>query len=275
MYIQLSCILDWPRVQATITRQKAHMPLLDADSLTDTLIKSIQEGIRRGELMPGDVLPSHHQLAAQYGVGLSTVREAIKALAMIGLVDVRPGRGTRVLPNAMKVLNNMASMRAAVGMVTFEQVYEARAAIEVLLARLAAERATPQDLAEMRQAHVELQANVEDTQAFLRADWRFHLAVAGGAKNVILAQMYTLAHGLLHEMLELTVVQPGGKARGVHFQGTLLEAIAAHDPERAGYSAQQHMDCFWADWNAAARSLSQANAGPAPRTPATRVAQPG
>lgn len=249
------------------------MPLLDADSLTDSLIKRFQDAIRRGELMPGDLLPSHQQLAAQYGVGISTVREAVKALSMIGFVDVRPGRGTRVLPNALGVLNNMASVKVSVGTVTFDQAYEARAAIEVLLARLAAERATPQDLAEMRQAYAEMQACVEDTEAFLRADWRFHLAVAEAAKNVILAQMYTLAHGLLHQMFERTVIQPGGKETGICFQGALLEAIAARDPKRAEHSARQHMDCFWVDWNAAAHSLSPANAGPTLRRSTTRIAQ--
>jgi DNA-binding FadR family transcriptional regulator len=250
-----------------------HMPVLDADSLTDSFIRRILEGIRRGELMPGDVLPSHHQLAAQYGVGLSTVREAIKALAMIDVVDVRPGRGTRVLPNALGVLNNMASVQASVRTVKFDQAYEARAAIEVLLARLAAQRATPQDLAEMRQAYGEMQACVEDTEAFLRADWRFHLAVAEAAMNVILAQMYTLAHGILHQMFQRTVIRPGGKEAGISYQGALLEAIAARDPERAEHCVRQHMDCFWTDWSAAAELLTQADPGPILSTPATRAPQ--
>ena len=132
-----------------------------------------------------------------------------------------------------------------VGMVTFEQVYERVWPSKSRLPgwqpsgqppRPGRDAPGPCRVAGQRRAYA----------AFLRVDWRFHLAVAGGAKNVILAQMYTLAHGLLDEMLELTVLQPGGKARGVHFQGELLEAIAAHDPERAGHSAQQHMDCFWA-----------------------------
>jgi GntR family transcriptional repressor for pyruvate dehydrogenase complex len=230
------------------------MAQLEAESLTDTLIRSIQDAIRLGEYLPGDTLPSHPQLAARYGVGLSTVREAIKALALIGLVDVRSGRGTRVLPDAGKVLSSVAAVGASIGHVEFEQAYEARAAIEIILARRAAEWATETDLEQMRQALDDMRAQIADTDAFLRADWRFHLTVAEAARNPILYQMYQLASGLLRQMLESSLLHPGSKERGITHQEQLLEAIAHHDPEHAEHCAQEHMYSFRTDWLASMRA---------------------
>lgn len=232
---------------------------LSSESLTEVVIKNIQEAIRRGDILPGDMLPPQPQLAAQFGVGISTVREAIRALSMIGLVDVRSGRGTRVLPDAARVLNSMASVGANVGRVEFEQACEARVAIEVLLARLAAERATPTELAQLRQALTEMREHIHDTEAYLRADWRFHQLVAEAAKNPILAQMYQLVSGLLLQMLELTLIQPGSKERGIEFQEDLVEAMAARDPERAACSAQRHMESFRMDWLAGAAASKRPN----------------
>src|SRR5690242_2021537 len=75
------------------------------DPLTNRVIRSVQNLIWRGEIMPGESLPPQQKLAEQYGVGLSTIREAVKALSMIGLLEARPGRGTRVLPDALRILN--------------------------------------------------------------------------------------------------------------------------------------------------------------------------
>jgi GntR family transcriptional repressor for pyruvate dehydrogenase complex len=179
---------------------------------------------------------------------MSTVREAVKGLSTIGLVDVRSGRGTRVSPNAVRLLDMMTLIRADLENVEFVQAYEARAAVEVVIARLAASRATETDQERIRRALDDMRANVDSSDAFRRADWRFHLAVADAAKNPILAQMYQLASGILGQMLRVTLEQPGSRQRGLRYQADLLEAIVEHDPARAAQSAQEHMACFVADW---------------------------
>jgi GntR family transcriptional repressor for pyruvate dehydrogenase complex len=211
------------------------------DPLTNRVIRSIQDRIWHGELMPGDYLPPQPQLAAQFGVGLSTVREAIGALSMIGLLEVRHGRGTRVLPDALKILNSPSSMMANLSHVVPEEVLEARLAIESALTRMAAERATPDDLAEMLAAYGQMQEAVENDDAFTHADVRFHLAVARASKNRVLAQTYYLIHSLLKDAIRQADALPGGKGRGLANHAQILEGIRTHNAELAQQGCERQI----------------------------------
>ena len=137
--------------------------------LTDRVIRSIQELILRGVVTPGEYLPPQPQLAAQLGVGLSTVREAVKALSVIGLLEATPGRGTLVMPDALKVLSSDAAMKANLASLELTEILEARTVIESALTHMAAERATPEDIAEIQTYLQEMQAAVGESLAFHRA----------------------------------------------------------------------------------------------------------
>ena len=211
------------------------------DVLADGVIENVQEMIRRGDGAPGEMLPSHRELAARFGVSLSTVREAMKALSLIGLVEVRPGRGTRVTPEALQVLCDMAPTQANLRRPRVAEVYEARAIIEVALTRLAAERATPADLAEIEGALAEMRATMDDDEAFVRADMRYHLAVARAGKNNVLEQFYYLTRSLLLETIRKAVALPGVKEESVALQAEILNRIKAHDLDGAQVASEHHM----------------------------------
>jgi DNA-binding FadR family transcriptional regulator len=217
------------------------MDEISQDQLTDRVIQKIQDLIWRGDVLPGDYLPSQHDLAEQFGVGLSTIREGVKALSLLGLVDAHAGRGTRVLPNALKILNNSALMKANLGSVEAEQVMEARLVIEGALTRLAAERATQDNIGEIEAAIHEMQASIEDSPAFVRADIRFHLAVARASKNEILLQTYHLIRSLLEEVVRQADELPGGKERALVNHGQILTGIKTHQPEIAQSAAEQQV----------------------------------
>jgi DNA-binding FadR family transcriptional regulator len=217
------------------------MDEISQDQLTDRVIQKIQDLIWRGDVLPGDYLPSQHDLAEQFGVGLSTIREGVKALSLLGLVDAHAGRGTRVLPNALKILNNSALMKANLGSVEAEQVMEARLVIEGALTRLAAERATQDNIGEIEAAIQEMQASIEDSPAFVRADIRFHLAVARASKNEILLQTYHLIRSLLEEVVRQADELPGGKERALVNHGQILEGIKTRQPEIAQSAAERQV----------------------------------
>ena len=128
------------------------------DTLTDRVIRAIKTLIWRGDVMAGEYLPPQAELATQLGVSLSTLREAVKALSIIGLLDARPGRGTLVLPDAREILSNETAMCASLGHVEFEQVLEALRVLEVALTRMAAERATPEDVVQVAQCLDEMRS---------------------------------------------------------------------------------------------------------------------
>lgn len=211
------------------------------DPLTNRVIRSVQDLIWRGEIVPGESLPPQQKLAEQYGVGLSTIREAVKALSMIGLLEARPGRGTRVLPDALRILNSDSSMKANLSRIVPEEVLEARRVIESALTAMAAERATADDVSEMEAAFAEMRQAVDDDEGFTRADVRFHLAVARASKNHVLAQTYYLIRSLLEEAIRQADALPGGKFRGLTNHSQILEGIRNHNPSLAQQAAERQI----------------------------------
>ncbi len=211
------------------------------DPLTDRVTRRIQEMILQGEVLPGDLLPTQHELAARYGVGLSTIREAIKGLTLIGLVEPRAGRGTLVLPDALKILNNTTLMKANLVSLEADQVLEARLFIEGALARLAASRASEQDIQEIEAAIEEMRQSLDDNLAFVRADLHFHLAVARASQNEVLMQTYYLIQSLMEEVVRLADELPGGKERALKNHTQILEGIKRHEPEFAQSATEQQI----------------------------------
>jgi DNA-binding FadR family transcriptional regulator len=216
---------------------------LSRDPLSNRVIRQIKDLVWRGEVTPGEYLPPQPVLAAQLGVGLSTVREAIKALSLIGLLEPLPGRGTLVMPDAMKILSSDAAMRANLPPVALSEVLEARQVLESALARMAAERAMPEDVVEIEACLGEMTAAAGDNKAFTRADMRFHLTVARASRNQVLTQSYYFIQGLLEEAIERADALPGGIERALINHRDMLNGIRNHsadDAQRA--SERQIMD---------------------------------
>lgn len=214
---------------------------LSKDPLTNQVVRAIRDRILSGEVTPGEYLPPQHVLAAQLGVGLSTLREAIKALSVLGLLEAYPGRGTRVLPDALKVLSSEAARRANLGRVKLEQVLEARLVLEAALTRMAAERATDEDIREIEACLAEMEEAVADDASFARADVRFHLAVARASKNEVLAQTYYFIHSLLEQAIVEADALPGGKERALVNHRALLDGIRKHNPTRAEKASRRQI----------------------------------
>src|SRR5512133_1416049 len=123
------------RIPGKATRMLA----LQRTNLTDSLITEIQRMIADQGLGPGQKLPSETELATLFGVGRSTVREAMKALALMGVIDISPGRGTFLREQIQPLLADTRMQRVRLQDSRAIEVYEARKAIEVELAALAAE----------------------------------------------------------------------------------------------------------------------------------------
>jgi GntR family transcriptional regulator, transcriptional repressor for pyruvate dehydrogenase complex len=211
------------------------------DPLTNRVIRQIKDLIWRGEVTPGEYLLPQPQLAAQLGVGLSTVREAVRALSLIGLLEPLPGRGTLVMPDAMKILSSDAAMRANLPPVELNEVLEARQVLESALARMAAERATPGDVAEIQLCLDEMERAAADDRAFSRADMRFHLAVARASRNQVLAQSYFLIHGLLEEAIQRADALPGGIERALVNHRDMLTGIRNRQPDEAQRASERQI----------------------------------
>ena len=216
--------------------------VIQASRLYEQIVQQIEESILKGELSEGSQLPAERDLAKQFGVSRTAVREAIKALQEKGLVDAFPGRGTFVTNGTSN------SMRRSLDRIIksgepdgWAYLVEVREILEPEIAALAAVRATDQDLATMREA-VDLMDNARgNSDAFIEADLDFHLALAEAAANPIVLSLIDSIVGLLREQRLLIFQIAGGPERGQHHHRSILEAIQRHDSQGARAAMQAHL----------------------------------
>jgi GntR family transcriptional repressor for pyruvate dehydrogenase complex len=210
-------------------------------NLTDSLINEIYRMVSQDTVKSGERLPSETELAGRFGVGRSTVREAMKALSLMGVVEISPGKGTffREMPADMQP--DTAMLRLRLHDSRASEVYEARKAIEVELAALAAMRATPEDLRQIESALSEMQQTVEDLEAFTEADVRFHVAIAQASKNSLLGQFYTFAGDLVTNVIHDIIQLPDVKEKSIALHTETYQAIKQGDPVSARDSILNHM----------------------------------
>lgn len=210
------------------------------NSLVDHVVQEIREMILTRQLGPGAFLPPHKTLAAQFGVGVSTIHEAIQVLTVLGLVEAHPGKGTWVRPDATAALLHPTAVRSRLAALNARQLYEARLVIEVGLTKFAAQKATPQDLRRI-QAAVQAVETAPDNKTFVEADLEFHLAVAQAGHNELLEQFYHVARQLLADLATELIALPTVKKDSLPLQAAVARAIAQHDVAQAEKAALAHM----------------------------------
>lgn len=210
-------------------------------SLVDDTAAELRQMILSRQWQPGEFLPPQKELAARFGVGASTVREAVQTLVAVGLLQSHPGKGTWVREDATAGMFHPQAVRARLGELNAASLYEARSVIEVVLSEFAAARATPEDLQRIRDALQTMRETVHDTEAFVRADLEFHAAVAQAGHNDLLAQFYQLSRALLLEATHELVLLPDVKEQSIDIQATILHAIEQSNPVQARRAAEEHM----------------------------------
>ncbi|MFI6904348.1 FadR/GntR family transcriptional regulator [Nonomuraea sp. NPDC050394] len=215
------------------------MPLgaLRPSPLVEQAAQALREEIAAGRWPVGTKLPGETTLATRLGVGRSTVREALRALAGAGLVQPRQGSGVFVLATEAQEDWPARLRRAAIG-----DIYEVRMLVEVQAARLAATRRTDADITALRAALAARRevaaAGAELDAGFIDADIALHAAVVSAAHNPVLTDLFAefvpaLREGLI-DLLGLLDVRAHERGHGDEAHAALVEAVAAGDAGAAG-----------------------------------------
>jgi GntR family transcriptional repressor for pyruvate dehydrogenase complex len=203
----------------------------------DAVSEEVLRLIRSGELKPGARLPSEPQLIKMTGVSRSSVREAIRSLETMGLIEIRRGNGTYVREiDPSRQIDAQMLLMLADGKV-LEDLVEVRLTLEPLMVKLAAERATEADIRALREALDGMH------QAGTHDEWRpphlaFHHALAAATHNVILTKIWGLVAMFLKDSpLVAGVITPSQP----HAHDGLYEAIAARDVKAAEAAMAEHI----------------------------------
>jgi len=210
---------------------------MEKQQLSTRVAEQLCALITAGTYGVGDRLPSEPQLSEELGVGRSTVREAVQGLAHAGILESRHGKGVFVisLPSDTEPLSRQ------LGRAKIADVHEARRAIEVEIAALAAQRRTADDLADMQQA-LDLRETIRlagvDIPAFVDADLVFHNAIARACGNDVLVGLYKSFSEVIRSSLIGLVDLQGMDDTQVSMHDQLFNAIKAGDPEEARKSVE-------------------------------------
>jgi len=232
---------------------------LEPQRLYRQIAKQIQGLISSGEFAVGSRLPAERDLATQLGFSRPTVREALIALEVEGVIEVRTGSGIYVKHLGKKKAanaNNKLNTPAQWGPL---EVMRARSLIEAEMAALAAECATPHDVKVMTTALKAMQKDAKAGRIPRDSDIAFHMAVANACANSVMhdtLELYLEArNGPLFERLGDYFESPSSWAAAIAEHQEVLDAIAAHDPQRARKTMQKHLNQahkrFSASWRSA------------------------
>lgn len=188
------------------------------ERLYQDIVRQIQQRIVRGELNPGDRLPAERELAEEFGVSRTAVREAIKSLSEKDLVEIHVGRGTFVKAPSTDRVAETISVLLQVARGSADDLQAAREILEVPIARLAASNREDEHLERLSTLLDEMEAHIDDPTAFINADTEFHGELARATGNPVLRVLIQPIISLLRD--EQTF--------GVDYQTAIDAALDSH-----------------------------------------------
>lgn len=194
-----------------------------------------------GSIAPGTRLPPERQLAATLGVGRSAVREALAALEILGIVDVRPGSGTYLRGTASELLPQTLRWGLLIGERNTAQLLELRSGLEIYVARLAAARGDRADIAKVG-AHLErMREGLSNLKLFAKADLDFHDALGRAAGNALLVDLLHVARSLLQVYADRAVHDLDEARLAVQEHDAIFRAVVVGDEDAAASAMAVHM----------------------------------
>ena len=216
--------------------------IVRSSRLYELIVQQVEESIRKGELKAGDQLPPERELADQFGVSRTAVREAVKALREKGLVEAYPGRGTFITSDTSNTIRLTLDRMIKAGQLEGTlQLVEVREILEPEIAALAAARANDETLREMHEAVGIMDKARQDPAAYIEAALDFHLALAAAAANPSILSLIDSIIGVLREQRMRIFKVEGGPQRGQYHHKRILEAVQNRDASGAREAMRAHL----------------------------------
>ena len=211
-------------------------------------------------LRPGDPIPTERELTERYGVGRSSVREALRVLESNGLIAST--RGGFVVAAASRPLNKSIGLLLLLEEANLRELFALRRMLEVETAALAATRRRREHLAELSDAIEDMERGLEDEDRYIAADVRFHLVLAEASENRLVEHVMLAIRDLLRRALSTIYRIPQSAAQSIADHRMILGAVEARDPAGARAAMRDHLDAVERAIDAA---LPPARAKKAPR----------
>lgn len=219
--------------------EHAHLGRVPRQRLYEQIAQQLFEHISEGGLQPGDRLPPERELAARLRVSRASLAQALVALEVLGVIDVRHGDGAVVMEHSSD-RQVVAALRAHHD--RLPEVLEARAALEVKLASLAAARRTEADLTAIDATLDAMEQDVAAGGRGVDGDERFHAAVTAAGHSALLARLMHEISDLVRESRLESLAQPGRPADSLAGHRRIARAIREQDPTEAAAAMAAHIE---------------------------------
>ena len=216
-------------------------------SLSDGIVEQITGLIARSVLKPGDRIPSEKELCRQFGVGRTSVREGLRSLGVMGILESHAGEGTFVSRNPDRYLARAFQWSLLLDRKVVEDLVETRLMLESHTAYLAAHKARKEDLRDIEQALRGMERSLADPERFLERDLQFHLGIAQATQNSILHNLLTTIRGYLQAFIRETLASsPASNSTGratvsVAEHKEILRALKKGQAEEARRAMTEHI----------------------------------
>jgi len=259
--------LDKQPIHIESSASDALVPVSRGPRLSDQVAEQLLKHILDRGLRPGDKLPSERELGELFKVSRTVIREATRALAARGVIEVRSGTGLSVAAvDASTVAETMNLFLRGTGEIPYDQIHEVRAMIEIEVAGLAAERRTYAEVADLRSLHEHMGDLLKRDEAITEVDVEFHRALARMTHNPLhLIMLDSIKDILLEIRREAWALRDEArKAHALH--GAVLEAVAAQDVPAAREAMQRHLEQGIRVWRRLGKAVHRPSSTPVSST---------
>lgn len=220
--------------------QASSLGPIEHNPLYEVVAARLRDFIDVEGLEPGDRLPPERELAERLGVSRTSVRQALTALRVTGLLDIRQGAGTYLKRSPADLVSSLAAA-VAEAETDHPMIWEVREAIEVQAARLAATRRTRADLDDMSHALTMMAQSVDAGGDGLDGDRLFHRAVVRAAHNPLLTQLVDELADAIDRTSEVSLTLPNRPALSLAAHRRILSRIQAEESDEAADAMRRHI----------------------------------
>ena len=209
----------------------------------EEVVVRLRDMIHNGELSSGDRLPPERDLARLLGVSRPTLRAGIRSLATVGILQSRQGAGTFVVERDESPTLDGSPLRmlSALHGFTSDEMFEARLALEMSIAGMAAERATSEQMTLMAEEITGMYASLSDPEQYLVHDMKFHQTIAAASNNRILTSLMNMVATILFDARSKTVKRARDLKQSAEQHHNIYRALRERDPEAASRAMHDHL----------------------------------
>ncbi|HXJ94366.1 MAG TPA: FadR/GntR family transcriptional regulator [Terriglobia bacterium] len=217
-------------------------PLKKTD-VTQLVVDRLRDLLEQGVLRPGSKLPTETEMSKLLAISRPSLRQAYKALSMLGILRAVPGDGTYISESTSKILSMPLTFLMLMRRISMDDIFEFRMMLEANLARLAASRASEAEVQAMTSQIEHMAANLDNHKKdqYLAAEYEFHNCIARAAHNNLLLEVISIVSGLLWETRKALVNLVPDRGKDLAEHNAILAAISGRDAEEAAAAMRRHL----------------------------------